>query len=102
MGQLVLLWMQIRIFPQGVLAVIALVVCGAGNEGVRDGQGVRRGFLSAQWLSVLCQEQGLIPSCWSRSSEGQVQAGSIPLKCELSPIPASAPLGAVLEQEGPV
>lgn len=77
MGQLVLLWMQIRIFPQGVLAVIALVVCGAGNEGVRDGQGVRRGFLSAQWLSVLCQEQGLIPSCWSRSPKGGAQTGCV-------------------------
>lgn len=77
MGQLVLLWMQIRIFPQGVLAVMALVGSGAGNEGARAGQGVRRGFLSAQWLSVLCQEQGLILSCWSRSPKGGAQTSCV-------------------------
>ena len=35
---------------------------------------------------------GQVPSCWSRSPEGQVQAGSIPFKCMFSALPAPVPL----------
>ena len=53
---------------------------------------MRQGFLSAQWLSPSWQRQGLLPSCWIRSSEGQVRSGSIAFECVLYPTAGEAHL----------
>ena len=64
---------------------------------------VSQGFSLFQWPTPPSWGWGQVPNCWSRSTEGQVQDGSIPSQCVLSPIPAPAQLpqrGTVLEQEG--
>lgn len=43
------------------------------------------GFLSALWLWSPCQGRGLLPSCWSRSPDGQAPSGLIALEYMLCP-----------------
>ena len=50
------------------------------------------GLLSVQWLSPLCQGQGLIPTCQNRSSSCQAQAASLPFKCLCFSLSAPGPL----------
>ena len=61
-------------------------------EGLELEPGVIRGFPSARWPSPPYWEWRLIPSCWSRSPEGQAHAGSVPFKCVFSLLPALGPL----------
>lgn len=74
------------IFPQGVLAVTALVqgVTGDGGRQVWAG--------TFPLLSGLCQVWDLLPSCCSRSPGGWAQAGSVPLMCVFSSVPTLGPL----------
>lgn len=59
-----------HIFPRGVLTTVTLIGDGAGMEWLVLESGVRQYFPPSQWLPLPHQEQGLIPSCWSRSLEG--------------------------------
>ena len=56
-----------HVCPQGVLAVVTLMGVWLVLGDLNPVQGVRQDFLSAQWQSPPCQ----VPSCWSRSPEGQ-------------------------------
>ena len=59
-------------FPQGMLAVITLVGGGLEMEGLGLEPGVRQGFPSAHWSSLLFWGWGQIPSSWGRGPEGWV------------------------------
>ena len=64
--------------------------------------GVSWGFSSVHWPALSYWGQGHVPNFWSRNPKGRVQAGSIPFKSVLSPIPPPAlfsQMVAVLEQE---
>ena len=54
--------------------------------------GVRQDFLSVQWPSLPCPGWGLLPSYWSRSPEGQAQAGSVLFNGVFFFLPALRPL----------
>lgn len=92
-----------HIFPQGVLAAITLVGGGARAGGDRARVKCEPGLLLCPVANITLLGWQWVQSCWSRSPESQVQAGSLPSKCVLSPIPAlisSPQKGSVLEQEG--
>ena len=77
-----------HIFPQVVLAVITLVVVGAGDGDARAGAGCETGLPFCSVVITTLLEWSLIPSYWSRSSEGEPWTGSVPFKCVLPPLPA--------------
>ena len=52
-----------HLFPQCMLATNLLI---GGVTGVMD---IEWGLLFALWLSLPCQGQGLLPSCWSGSPQ---------------------------------
>ena len=79
-----------HIFPQGVLAALTLVGCGAGNGGTRAAQGVRWDFLSAQWLSPPCQGQGLI-KLLEQKPQG-FDSSWLCFKCVIFTLPTLRPL----------
>ena len=58
-----------HIFLQRVLAAITLMGGGAGDGGARAGVRCEAGLAI---FSVAYQGWGQVPSCWSRSPEGQV------------------------------
>lgn len=70
---------------QGELAAITLRGIGTGDGGLELEPVVSHGFSYAQWLSLPYVH---IPMFWSRNPERWVQAGSIPSRCALSPLPA--------------
>ena len=75
-----------QFFPQVVLTTLTLVEDGIGNGWggrVRCKPGLSP-LLCSQYQPLGMR---MSPSCWSRISEVQVSAGSIPFKCILSPKP---------------
>ena len=101
-GELELRWTQIRSFP-GVLTVFTLIGGGAWDGGATARARCEVELLFARWLSPHYLGQGQVSSHWSRSSEGQVPAGSVSFKCLLSVFSAPYPYpqrGAGQEQEG--
>ena len=88
-----------HIFPQSVLVAITLVGSGSGDEGARARDRCKLGLPYAQWPWPHYHRWGQVPSCWSRSPEGWVQADSTPFKCVISLLPVLAPLPLTLLQE---
>lgn len=95
-----------QVFPQVVLTALTLVEDGIGNG---PGASARSRVRCKPGLSpLLCGQyqplgMRMRPSCWSRISEVQVSAGSIPFKYVLSPmsVPTSwTQWGAVRGQKG--
>lgn len=88
------------IFSWGVLAAVILVRGRAGDGGARAQPGESWLLPCSVAVTSLsgCQQSS---RCWTRSPEGQVQAGSFSSKCALPPL-NTAPLswwGAAQEQE---
>lgn len=54
--------------------------------------GVRQDFLNVQWPSLPCHGWTLLPHCWSRSPDGEAQAGSVPFNSVFFFLPALGPL----------
>ena len=68
-----------NLFPCSVLEAITWV--GGREPSFRAGAAWELGLFFYQLLSPLYLGWGLIPSCWSRSPEGGVWAGSVLSKC---------------------
>ena len=61
-----------HVFPQGVLAAITLVGCGAGDRGVRAKARCELRIPLCSVAVLLYLGWGQVPSCWSRSPESRV------------------------------
>ena len=61
-------------------------------EELKPELGVSQGFSSVQWSRPPYWRWSHISSCWSRSPEGQVWAGSVPSNCVLYSLAALVPL----------
>ena len=69
-----------HVFLQGILADITLVGSGVGDGGARAYQRCVEGLPLFSVAITTLSGWNLLPSHWSKSPEGQGQAGTVPFK----------------------
>ena len=82
-GELVSIWMPVTSFLRVCWQVSPWKEMGLGIEGQELVHNVRQNFLFAHWLLPHCHGYNLISNYWSRSTDSQGQACTVPFKCVL-------------------